>query len=143
MTWLTFAGISLIIMIGFLPEFLQAKTIIATELNAVPAAGAVADSQKFNLESQNIQQSFEQPKFLLRRKRSQTVKLCGDILIDMLTMVCGNRRKRDTQNRTFWITNRDQFASFAESRRGVGLAESCCRHACSVRQLRQACNLLF
>lgn len=104
------------------------------------AAGAGASHALHEEEETPTAQLIQRPSFAhIRRKRTMSVKLCGDFLIAVLEVVCANpsRHRRDIQH-VLWSTNRDQYSLLVEGRQ-VGLAESCCRNACTMRQLREAC----
>ncbi|XP_023332142.1 uncharacterized protein LOC111704221 [Eurytemora carolleeae] len=116
------------------PEYLEKELQLNPTLELGLEREHVLDTESSISTQQNIIKKS-------RTKRSK-VKLCGDILIEMLRVVCRHRGRRDVSNQSFWLSNREEVSNFAANR-GVGLAESCCQNSCSIRQLQRACGLIY
>jgi hypothetical protein len=84
---------------------------------------------------------------MARRKRSPNqTRLCGDFLIQMLNVVClSGRRKReiDESERHFYYTDRKELAAYNDGVRPTRLSDICCRQACSIVTLQNACHHFY
>merc|ERR1719369_1286824 len=66
------------------------------------------------------------------------VRLCGDQLISMLRMMCGY--KKDNNNNIYNTNNKiRRIKQTKNTSLGLGLGDRCCRSACTLTQLYQAC----